>query len=207
MKDIPEYEKDLASIRTMMERSAKFLSLSGLSGVLAGVYALIGATAAYFIVHYPISPFNYRIYSINDGTTLYKLLFIALLVLVASISTGLWLSSRKARKDGARLWSQTTYKLVLNLSIPLVTGGIFILIMLYTGHFGLAAPASLIFYGLALINASVNTYDEIRYLGYSEILLGLVSATFPGYGLIFWALGFGVLHIIYGGIMYNKYDK
>ncbi len=207
MKDIPEYEKDLASIRNMMERSAKFLSLSGLSGVLAGVYALIGATAAYFTVHYPISPFNYRIYSVRDGNSLFILILIALVVLVASISTGFWLSSRKAKKNNATLWSQTAKKLVVNLSIPLVTGGIFILIMLYTGHFGLAAPASLIFYGLALINASVNTYDEIRYLGYSEIFLGLISATFPGYGLIFWALGFGVLHIIYGGIMYNKYDK
>jgi len=207
MKDIPEYEKDLASIRTMMERSAKFLSLSGLSGVLAGVYALIGAIAAYFIAQYPISPLGFRVDSVNAGTTLYKLIFIALVVLVASISTGLWLSGRKAKKSGAALWSQTSQKLVVNLSIPLVTGGIFILIMLYTGHYGLAAPASLIFYGLALINASVNTYDEIRYLGYSEILLGLISATFPGYGLIFWALGFGVLHIIYGGIMYNKYDK
>jgi formate/nitrite transporter FocA (FNT family) len=207
MKDIPEYEKDLASIRTMMERSAKFLSLSGLSGVLAGVYALVGATAAYFMVHYPISPFNYRIYSINEGTTLYKLILIALVVLAASISTGFWLSNRKAKKNGAILWSQTAQKLVVNLCIPLVTGGIFILIMLYTGHFGLAAPASLIFYGLALINASVNTYDEIRYLGFSEIILGLIAAAFPGYGLIFWALGFGVLHIIYGGIMYNKYDK
>ena len=207
MKDIPEYEKDLASIRTMMERSAKFLSLSGLSGVLAGVYALVGATAAYFIAQYPISPLGFRVDSVNEGTILYKLIFIALVVLVASISTGLWLSGRKAKKNGATLWSQTGQKMVVNLSIPLVTGGIFILIMLYTGHFGLAAPASLIFYGLALINASVNTYDEIRYLGYSEILLGLISAIFPGYGLIFWALGFGVLHIIYGGIMYNKYDK
>ena len=207
MKDIPEYEKDLASIRTMMERSAKFLSLSGLSGVLAGVYALVGATAAYFIVQYPISPFSLRVSSVNESTTLYKLLSIALVVLIASISTGLWLSSRKARKNGASLWSQTTQKLVVNLSIPLVTGGLFILIMLYTGHFGLAAPASLIFYGLALINASANTYDEIRYLGSSEIFLGLIAAIFPGYGLIFWALGFGVLHIIYGGIMYNKYDK
>ena len=207
MKDIPEYEKDLASIRTMMERSAKFLSLSGLSGVLAGVYALVGAIAAYLIAQYPISPLAFRVDSVNEGPTLYKLIFIALVVLVASISTGLWLSGRKAKKSGAALWSQTSQKLVVNLSIPLVTGGIFILIMLYTGHYGLAAPASLIFYGLALINASVNTYDEIRYLGYSEILLGLISATFPGYGLIFWALGFGVLHIIYGGIMYNKYDK
>jgi len=207
MKEIPEYEKDLASIRTMMERSAKFISLSGLSGVLAGVYALCGAIAAYFLVHYPISPFRFRIYSVNDGNTLYKLIFIAILVLIASVATGLYLSNKKAKKNGMKLWSQTSRTLALNISIPLVTGGIFILIMLGTGHFGLAAPASLIFYGLALIQGSVNTFDEVRYLGFCEILLGLISAIYPGYGLIFWALGFGVLHIIYGGIMYNRYDK
>jgi hypothetical protein len=97
--------------------------------------------------------------------------------------------------------------LATNVAIPLITGGVFILIMLYNGHFGLAAPASLIFYGLALIQGSSNTFDEIRYLGFCEIILGLISAFFPGYGLIFWALGFGVLHIVYGVIMYNKYDK
>jgi len=207
MKDIPEYEKDLASIRTMMERSAKFLSLSGLSGVLAGIYALIGAGAAYYLVQYPASPFDYRTYSIREGTVIPVLIFIAIVVLVASISTGLWLSYKKANKSGLSLWSPTTRTLIVKISIPLVTGGIFILIMLYTGHFGLAAPASLIFYGLALIHGSANTYDEIRYLGFSEIFLGLISAIYPGYGLVFWALGFGVLHIVYGAIMYNKYDK
>lgn len=207
MKAIPEYEKDLASIRTMMERSAKFISLSGLSGVLAGVYALCGAVAAYFLVHYPVSPFDFRVFSVRDGDALYKLIFIAAIVLVASLSTGLWFSSRKAKKNGLNLWSSTSRKLLVNLSIPLVTGGIFILIMLATGHFGLAAPASLIFYGLALIQGSLNTFDEIRYLGFSEIILGLICAMLPGYGLVFWTLGFGILHIVYGTIMYNKYDK
>jgi hypothetical protein len=207
MKDIQEYEKDIASIRTMMERSAKFISLSGLSGVLAGIYALVGATAAYYTVHYPVSPFDYRIYSIREPGSLWKLLAIALLVLVASISTGLWFSSQKAKKHNLKLWTSATRILVMNLAIPLVSGGIFILIMLYTGHFGLAAPACLIFYGIALIQGSTNTFDEVRYLGFCEIGLGLLSACFPGYGLIFWALGFGVLHIVYGTIMHNKYDK
>jgi formate/nitrite transporter FocA (FNT family) len=206
MKEIPEYEKDLASIRTMMERSAKFISLSGLSGILAGIYALGGALAAYFLVHYPISPFRFRIYSVNEPDVLYKLVLIAVIVLAASLSTGLWLSSKKAKKNGLTLWSPSSRKLLVNISIPLVTGGIFILVMLATGHFGLAAPASLIFYGLALIQGSLNTFDEIRYLGFSEIVLGLVSAMVPGYGLVFWALGFGILHIIYGTIMYTKYD-
>jgi len=206
MKEIPEYEKDLASIRTIMERSAKFISLSGISGVLAGIYALCGAIAAYFMIHYPISPLRYRVYSIDEPGALSKLILIAALVLAASLSTGLWLSNKKARKNGLKLWSPTSRKLLVNISIPLISGGVFILIMLYTGHFGLAAPASLIFYGLALIQGSQNTFDEIRYLGFSEIILGLISAMLPGYGLIFWALGFGILHIVYGAIMHNKYD-
>jgi hypothetical protein len=206
MKEIKEYEKDLASIRHMMERSSKFISLSGLAGVLAGIYALGGATAAYFLVHYPISPLHFRIYSVNEPGTLLKLIGVATVVLAASLATGLWLTNKKARQHGLNLWSPASQKLLFNISIPLVAGGVFILIMLYTGHFGLAAPASLIFYGLALVQGSPNTVDEIRYLGFSEIALGLTSAIFPGYGLIFWAIGFGILHIVYGAIMYNKYD-
>ena len=206
MKEIKEYEKDIASIRNIMERSAKFLSLSGLSGILAGIYALAGAVAAYFLVHYPLSPFRYRIYSIQDPLLLAELIGLAGIILVASISTGLWLSNKKARQHGLSLWSASSRRMALSLAIPLVTGGIFILIILNSGHFGLAAPACLIFYGLALIQASTNTVDEIRYLGYSEIVLGLISAMLPGFGLIFWSLGFGVLHIVYGAIMHNKYD-
>jgi hypothetical protein len=206
MKEIPEYEKDLASIRTIMERSSKFISLSGLSGVLAGIYALAGAVAAYFMIHFPLSPLDYRTYSVNEPEILAKLIMIAAGVFTASLVTGLWLSNKKAQKTGQKLWTPATRMILLNVTIPLVTGGIFILIMLYTGHFGLAAPASLVFYGLALIQGSLNTFDEIRYLGFSEIILGLISAMLPGYGLIFWALGFGILHIIYGAIMYKKYD-
>jgi hypothetical protein len=206
MKDVSEYEKDLASIRNMMEKSVKFISLSGLSGVLAGIYALLGAVAAYYAAYYPNSPFGYRQLSINEPTVLFKLIGIATIVLVASISTGIWLSSRAAKKLGVQLWSPSGKLLVMKMAIPLVTGGLFILIMLWTQHFGLAAPSCLIFYGLALINASSNTVDEIRYLGFSEIILGLLCALYPGFGLVFWSIGFGVLHIVYGAIMYNKYD-
>ena len=206
MKQIHEYEKDIASIRNIMERSVKFLSLSGLSGVLAGIYALAGATAAYFLVQYPRSPFQYRIESTRDDN-FWLLIAIAVLVLAASLITGVWLSGKKARKHGTTLWSPASKILFFNLAIPLATGGIFALIILYTGHWGLAAPTLLIFYGLALIQASPNTFDEIRNLGYSEIVLGLICALYPGLGLLFWAIGFGVLHIVYGTIMYNKYDK
>ncbi len=207
MKEVQDYEKDIASIRNMMERSVKFISLSGLSGVLAGIYALIGATAAYFMVHYPVSPFRMRIYSMNEPGMIEKLLLIAIVVLVVSISTGLWFSNRKAKKTNVKFWTSVSRQLVVNLAIPLISGGFFILILLYTGHYGIAAPACLVFYGLALIQASSNTFDEVRYLGFTEIVLGLISALMPGYGLIFWALGFGVMHIIYGAVMHFRYDK
>jgi len=207
METPPDYQQDLASIRNLMERSTKFISLTGLSGILAGTYALIGATFAYFIIQYPLSITSYRPESVQSAPNLINLLLLALAVLAASLITGFWLSSRKAKKNGTTIWNETSKHLFINLLIPLVTGGIFILILLYNGHYGVVASACLIFYGLALINASANLYEEIRYLGYSEIILGLLSAFLPGYGLVCWAIGFGVLHIFYGSLMYRKYDR
>lgn len=206
MKEIQEYEKDLASIRTMMERSAKFLSLSGLSGVLAGLYALIGASWAYYIIYYPYSPYGFRFHYVNETTIIGKLIFIALLVLILSIASGFLLSMRKARKMNTNVWNKSSQQMIVNLMIPLVCGGFFSLILISRGYYGIVASSCMIFYGLALINASRNTYEEIRYLGFSEIILGLASALLPGYGLVFWALGFGVLHIAYGAVMHYRYD-
>lgn len=207
MNENQPYEQDLASIHRLMERSVKFISLSGVSGIVTGIYALIGAGAAYYLVQYPASPFESRAYLIQDRTIFIELISIALAVLVTSIVTILWLSSRKAKRVGAKVWDTTSQRLLLNLAIPLMTGGIFVLICLWNGYFEMVAASCLIFYGLALLNASSNLYDEVRYLGYCEIILGLGSAAVPGYSLIFWTFGFSVLHIIYGAAMYRKYDR
>jgi hypothetical protein len=199
-------EKDIEAIRSLMERSVKFLSLSGLSGILSGIYATAGAIIAYFLIYYPRSPFQYRIESIQQTEIILQLIIVAVAVLAASLATGYWLSNRKAKRSNMEIWTPTSERLFLNLAIPLVTGGLFIIILLAHGHFGVAAPASLIFYGLALINASDNLFDEVRYLGYSEVGVGLICAALPGYGLLFWFVGFGLLHIIYGALMHKKYD-
>ncbi len=204
MSQNQSFEKDIESIRQLMERSVKFLSLSGLSGILAGVYALMGSSIVYVLFQYPQAPWQYRYESIQNSIPL--LISIALAVLIASLVTGYVLAARKAGQLGVKIWDSTTRRLMINLSIPLITGGIFIVALLVSGHYGVAAPASLIFYGLALINASPNLYDEVRYLGYCEIVLGIVSSFFPGFGLLFWSIGFGVLHIVYGTLMYKKYD-
>ena len=73
--------------------------------------------------------------------------------------------------------------------------------------FGLVAPTTLVFYGLALLNASKYTLGDVKYLGYTQVILGLICAVFPNYGFWFWVIGFGFMHIVYGLIMYVKYDK
>lgn len=201
------YQKDIESIRQLMERSVKFLSLSGLSGILSGVYALIGASLAYMILYNPKTPFDYANQNVKQITILIQLLLIASGVLVISLITGYLLASRKAKRLGVKIWDSTSKRVLINLVIPLATGGIFIFIVLAKGHFTIATPACLVFYGLALVNASQNLFDEVRYLGYCEIGLGLVCLLMPAYGLFFWAIGFGVLHIVYGTLMFKKYDR
>ncbi|MFD0752218.1 hypothetical protein ACFQZS_18840 [Mucilaginibacter calamicampi] len=206
-----EIQNDLASIRNLMERSSKFISLSGLSGVLAGVYALAGAALAYNLLYSN----NSRIYTIPDGAgfalfndaLVVQLLLIAAAVLVLSIGTGVYLSYKKAKRKGQPLLGRVSRELIFNMSVPLLAGGGLMLILLYRGYFGIIAPASLIFYGLALIGASNFTFTDVKFLGLCEVILGLLAACLPGYGLVFWAFGFGVLHIVYGSVMYFKYDR
>ena len=206
-----QIQDDLASIRSLMERSSKFISLSGLSGILAGVYALLGAGGAYYFVYgsgnarpYYTQP-EITVFLLN--TLIIRLVCIAVVVLVASLATGFILTSRKAKKNGQPIWGNTSRALLFNMALPLVSGGLLILILLFRSYYGIVSPASLIFYGLALVGASNFTYKDVRYLGICEIVLGLVAACLPGYGLLFWAIGFGVLHIIYGSMMYFKYDR
>jgi len=208
MKEIKEYEKDLASIRSIMERSVKFISLSGLSGVLSGIYALTGAAYAYSVIYYPLMPQDVNQFSILDHpASIFRLEITAVLVLVASLSTGILLSHRKAVNNETSLWNAVSKQLLKDLLFPLGAGGLFILILLTREYYSLLAPASLLFYGLALIQSSRNTYHEVMYLGVTEIILGLATALLPGYGLIFWAIGFGAMHIIYGAVMYFRYDR
>lgn len=201
-----EHLQALSDIRSMMERSSRFISLSGLSGVFAGVFALVGAYLAYAKINSVLS--NYRMMDgVEVNNAIEYLFFVAAGVLVASLTVGVLLTIRNSKKKGLRIWDSTAKRLLINLAIPLGTGGLFCLILMYHGDIGMVAPATLIFYGLSLINASKYTFNDIRYLGMCEIVLGLFAAIYIGYGLFFWAMGFGVLHIVYGAVMYFKYER
>ncbi|GIV36778.1 MAG: hypothetical protein KatS3mg032_1157 [Cyclobacteriaceae bacterium] len=197
MQSNRNYSQDLATIRAAMERSVKFLSLSGLSGVMAGIYALSGTALAFFVLRNPQA---------YPNPTL-AIIVVAVAVLMLSLTTGFILSLKKARRLGLSIWNQTSREFLSSLFIPLAAGGLFIIILLLGGYARLVASSCLLFYGMALLNASFFTVREIKYLGISEIILGLLAALLPEQGLWLWGAGFGLLHIIYGAMVFFRYDR
>ncbi|MEZ4772289.1 MAG: hypothetical protein R3D00_03835 [Bacteroidia bacterium] len=212
MNEYKDRLKDISEIRNLMEESSRFMSLSGLSGVGAGVVALIGAAGTYHYLH------GHDMYQnivrlirgkpyLTTVEQLFTLVGIALLILVCAIGVATFFTVRNARKQGKKIWTKSSSRMMINLFIPLAAGAVFCVQLAWYGFAGLVAPATLVFYGMALLNAGKYTYREIRYLGISEIVLGLISASFIGYGIFFWVIGFGVLHIVYGAMMYIKYER
>jgi hypothetical protein len=196
----------LQDIKRMMERSSRFISLSGLSGLSAGVCALVGAYIANgWISEYTNNPDTFP----SEARDLFelKMIFLALGTLLAALITSTWFTWRKARKSQLPIWDHASKKLAINMAIPLAAGGFFVLGLLDHTGWNYVAPACLVFYGLALVNASKYTLTDIRYLGLLEVALGCISMYYPHLGLYFWAAGFGVLHIIYGLIMWWKYER
>lgn len=197
-----EHLKTISEIKQLMNRSSIFISLSGLSGIFAGVYAIIGATLAYFFA------FPKQGSYLETNSEEFKLsVTIILLVAVLSVVTAFFLSLRKAKKNNEKIWDATTRRLLINFLIPLLTGGVYIILNLNNQQYGLTASLMLIFYGLSLVNASKYTVGDVKYLGFAQIIAGLLCAAFPKYGLWFWILGFGIFHIIYGSLMYLDEKK
>ena len=207
--------KELREIRSLMERSSRFIGLSGLSGVAAGVCALVGATIAY--MYLGAQPFEYDhqyAYYVRALTTTrwgldYLLFFIidALLTAAMAVAFGIYFTTRRTRLKGQSIWDPTVRRLLFNLGVPLCGGGLFCLALLVHGAFAFVAPATLVFYGLALVNGSKYTLNDVLYLGLTEIALGLLGMFMLKFGMEFWVIGFGFLHIFYGLMMYFKYER
>ena len=206
----------LKDIRSIMERSSRFISLSGWSGVAAGVCALVGS---YFARQYLVSTGSPEIdtsvtvypppqgASVIDWLANDKLFQLAVITFLAAFVSAFIFTYLKTKKQGIKLWDKTSTRLLINVAIPMIVGGFFIFRLVEFGMYGLIAPASLIFYGLALLNASKYTFKEIRWLGIMQIILGLINLWNIGNGLLYWSAGFGILHIVYGVVMWYKYER
>ncbi|MCI0448555.1 MAG: hypothetical protein L0Y79_02070 [Chlorobi bacterium] len=208
MDNKQEHLNNLSEIRSLMERSSSFISLSGLSGICAGIIGIVTAV----ILHSKLGPFielgkgEVLTSEKRDELILFSILA-SLIALVLTFALTIFFTSRKAKKKGLPVWDGSAKRLVVNLFIPLISGGIFCLLLVYHGFDWLVLPSMLVFYGLALISASKYTLNELRWLGASELVLGLLAAFFLPQAIIFWGLGFGVMNIVYGAMMYFKHER
>lgn len=202
----------IKAIRSMMERSSRFLSLSGLSGVIVGLMAIAGVLIAYAFLGLRIDQPGYYHRLVNaDGSlnsSVFRFLFSELiLLLLIALSIAIFLSMRKASSRAIPIWDATAKRLVMNMAVPLLIGAMFCIVLLHHGYINLIIPSTILFYGLAMYNASNYTLHDIRSLGLMNIGIGLLAAYFIDYALLFWGLGFGVLHIVYGLYIYFKYEQ
>jgi len=212
---------DIKIIREMMEKSSKFRYINGLSLIVAGLTAMAGAVFAHFYLMGYI-----RIAQQNTPYQRLVVLFLAALtVLTIAASVITFFSWLKAKENRQSIINRLTKRVIYNLAVPLVTGGALSLLFLFQGKVSIVYAFTLIFYGLSLVNVSKFTFGEIHILGLCEIILGLMCVIFIGdsalktvwkyssildtvsNGLLWWTIGFGLLHIIFGLIIYFKYDR
>ncbi len=204
MKTSQKELETLQDIRNMMERSSRFISLSGWSGISAGICALAGAYAAHQAILSKSD--SIRTAGFSDALSMH-LLTIATITFVAAFISAFFFTYTRSKKQNIPVWNSTSKRLMWNVAVPMLSGGAIILKLIEMGITGLIAPSCLIIYGITLFSISKQTLNEIRYLGYSEILLGIISLFFPEYGLYFWTIGFGIFHIVYGIYMWLKYER
>lgn len=210
METNQKHLQDLAEIKSLMEKSSRFLSLSGLSGVFAGSFAIFGALNVWLYTRAGMVKYDHQFRGLGDFVeepVLRFMLINAAIVLFLSLLSAWYFSKRKANRMNLPLWNPASKRMLLNLLIPLITGGVLCVILMIRQDLNLIAPLMLLFYGLALINAGKYTEDSINYLGFVEIITGLLAVVFINHSLLFWTLGFGVWHIIYGVVMYYLHKK
>ena len=197
--------EQLQQIKSMMEKSSRFVSLSGWGGISAGLCALVGAYLAHSKMSKISSGSIYDNSFPNREALLLELITIGIGVFIAAFLLSLLFTYIQSKKQARPIWDATSRRLLFNTLLPILVGGIFILKLIEFNCEEFIASGCLLFYGLGLVNGSKYTLGEIRYLGYSQIILGIVSLFFLHQGLLFWTLGFGIMHIVYGIAMWKKY--
>lgn len=198
-------QQDLHEIKSMMERSTRFLSLSGLSGIMAGIYALAGMA----LIYYWAEGFTLdnKVFNEAIANRTGNIIWTGITVLFLSVLTAYILSKKKSNRTTSQLWTPAGNRFLNALFLPVILGALFCFALIHLSYFELISSTTLIFYGLGLIHASQHTLSDIKYLGYGQAILGVLAGFFPEFGLVFWAMGFGLLHIFYGSVMYFKYDR
>lgn len=213
--DNSKHLDDIKDIKNMMNKATKFSSLSGFSIIAAGFLAIIGGFLIYsdleFFLHEGKLMGYSNLIESEAGSEDFQrkiklLLFVGAIIFSCSVLIFYVAGLKKSKRQQMVFWNPSMVRALKSLFVPVIAGGIFSILLIGHGFVGMVAPATLIFYGLGLINSSKYTYGEIEVLGYIELILGLIASFFMGFGLLFWVIGFGFCHVFFGVIFYLRHD-
>ena len=187
----------LHEIKELMEKSSRFQAISGWSILIVGLLASVVSAGAWLLL-LPHEGMSMGGMLINSPYRTLIASSVALALLVVSFAVVCFGSYRMMKRQGGFEFGRTIRRPLFHFAVPMVVGGLLCLAMLMQGHYGLTSTFMLVFYGLALLNASHYTSRSIALLGYCELVLGVVDCFVVSHAILFWFLGFGLLHIVFG---------
>jgi hypothetical protein len=179
---------NLRYIRETMERSQSFTAVSGLGGVLMGLIAL-GATFLALRA---------------ETTGAWVAVWMGAAAL--SLSTALAAMTLKARAVGGSLLVGAGKKFAWNLTPPLLVGGVLTLAMTQAGAAELLPGVWLLLYGTGVVTGGAFSVRVVPLMGLTFMLVGAAALFAPAaWGNLFMAGGFGLLHIVFGAVIWRKH--
>lgn len=207
-----EVRQTLNDIREMMSKSSRFQSVSGWSIIIVGLYAAVASAMAAAVIGVgdwlPGFENLHRYANLNTPSRIRTAALIAIGLLALSLLTVFVFAIVKSKRHHLRFaLDKRMMQMLLDFFVPLAAGGLLSMALVMQGHYGLTSSIMLLFYGLALINCSHYTYPVLRYLGYAELLIGVVDCFTMSHALLFWFLGFSVMHILFGIVYVLMFER
>jgi hypothetical protein len=179
---------NLRYIRETMERSQSFTAVSGVGGVLMGLIAL-GAT--FLAVR-------------SETTEAWVTVWMSAAVL--SLGIALVAMTMKARAAGGSLLVGAGRKFAWNLTPPLLVGGLLTVAMTQMGAATLLPGVWLLLYGTGVVTGGAFSVRVVPLMGLAFMLVGAAALFAPAaWGNLFMAGGFGLLHIVFGIVIWRKH--
>lgn len=189
--DAREAEENLRVIRALMERSTKYSTFSGVSGVVAGLASIVGC-----IVTRSLGPDPARFPA--------AFLVIWTAVIIVAVGADFVLMKRRAARVGKHVISRLGKQMVMASAPGLGAGAVLTLYMLQHNMLGDIYPFWMLAYGIAVAATGLFSQREVSILGAAFLITGAATLFAPGIGLEMMAATFGGFHIVYGLAMSRK---
>jgi len=188
---------NLRYIREAMERSSSFTAVPGWGGVLIGATALIAAALAEWMESID------RLAGLRGGRG-WMLVWgweLPLALMIGGVAM-----KRKARAANVKLLTGPGRKFVLSLAPPLVAGALISVALVRIGSFDVLPGVWLLLYGVGVVAGGAFSVRVVPVMG--MFFMGLGTLTLfapPAFGRLMMAVGFGVVHIVFGLIIARRY--